>query len=71
MRATQFETGPHLPKDTDPQKMALAYKHFLENADRWRKYQPNCQIHEIEANHATIIYTKAHLVNEVILEAMK
>ena len=71
LRATQFETGPHLPKGTDPQKMALAYKHFLENADRWRKYQPNCQIHEIEANHATIIYTKAHLVNEVILEAMK
>ena len=71
LRATLFETGPHLPKDTDSKTMAIAYKRFLENADKWRKFQPGCHIHEIEANHATIIYTKAHLVNKVILETMK
>ena len=71
LRATLFETGPHLPKDTDSKTMAIAYKRFLENADKWRKFQPGCHIHEIEANHATIIYTKAHLVNNVILETMK
>lgn len=49
----------NLPEETDPITIKQALERFKANPDLWKQLLPTCQIHSIDADHWSILQTKA------------